>query len=572
MTKITQLPLAEEITKSEHVPIVQAGEMRRVILGDMFAPVDEAVAAAQAAAGQAADLVLPANIFVDVDLATAEGAVSIGTTFKLVSSVSGLAEVRKRTVGGSEFLYTESTTAYLASSAGAGGIGLQQGGTAQDALQIVTPQMFPGTDTQRLTSCIAAAAATGLKMIVAGTYYTTDTIIFAAFGLSVEFINGAKIVPDPEVLIGVQIGGAGFPSRMRITGLKVERAAYSGETENIGIQFLETNQSTFIDIESRFSKYNFDWYPSTGGSAYSTFINPQAVGGFKNFRMRATGTGWSNENVFVGGRGFCTADTDTNFSIEGGGEGTGHNRMLGVSLEGQGVRGIYDNDIANFWEQCRSEGTWTSGSFHVYGPDCLYPTIISSRYDYTLDRSAAPDPRDTVITYRNGWKLNTANNGLTSLDVLNQSAAGGSGVDITSNLDASTAFSLRGKRQSDGLVRWSMTTDGRLTVARQLKSEQSGHTFSPLMLGAYAFWVNGGRLWVKNGTPASASDGLTLDSLQATASAANISSAAATINTTDKFGGKLCWDSTNNRMMRASGSTATSPWHVIDGSASVIPV
>ncbi len=54
-------------------------------------------------------------------------------------------------------------------------------------------------------------------------------------------------------------------------------------------------------------------------------------------------------------------------------------------------------------------------------------------------------------------------------------------------------------------------------------------------------------------------------------SAANIASAAATINTADKYIGKLVWDNTNNRLMRASNSTTTAAWWVVDGSTSVTP-
>lgn len=53
--------------------------------------------------------------------------------------------------------------------------------------------------------------------------------------------------------------------------------------------------------------------------------------------------------------------------------------------------------------------------------------------------------------------------------------------------------------------------------------------------------------------------------------AAQIAAAANFVNTTAKFDGKLVWDRTNNRMMRASGTTAVAPWHVIDGSATVTP-
>lgn len=53
--------------------------------------------------------------------------------------------------------------------------------------------------------------------------------------------------------------------------------------------------------------------------------------------------------------------------------------------------------------------------------------------------------------------------------------------------------------------------------------------------------------------------------------ATNIASVAASINTAGKFVGRLVWDSTNNRMLRASGTAAADPWHVVDGSATVTP-
>jgi hypothetical protein len=57
-----------------------------------------------------------------------------------------------------------------------------------------------------------------------------------------------------------------------------------------------------------------------------------------------------------------------------------------------------------------------------------------------------------------------------------------------------------------------------------------------------------------------------------TETAANIVSISAAINTTNKYEGKLIWDSTNNRMMRAAGSGANAVWWVVDGSTSVTPV
>jgi hypothetical protein len=54
-------------------------------------------------------------------------------------------------------------------------------------------------------------------------------------------------------------------------------------------------------------------------------------------------------------------------------------------------------------------------------------------------------------------------------------------------------------------------------------------------------------------------------------SAANIASVGAFINTRNKLFGLMVYDTTNNRVMVASGSLPASPWYVADGSASVTP-
>lgn len=59
--------------------------------------------------------------------------------------------------------------------------------------------------------------------------------------------------------------------------------------------------------------------------------------------------------------------------------------------------------------------------------------------------------------------------------------------------------------------------------------------------------------------------------LNITDTATNIGNIASTINTTGKYTGKLVWDSTNNRMMRAMGSTASSAWKTMAGDVTVTP-
>lgn len=51
----------------------------------------------------------------------------------------------------------------------------------------------------------------------------------------------------------------------------------------------------------------------------------------------------------------------------------------------------------------------------------------------------------------------------------------------------------------------------------------------------------------------------------------NLANAASGINTTDKYTGKLIIDTTNNRMLYASGINTTSPWYIVDGSGNVTP-
>ena len=53
--------------------------------------------------------------------------------------------------------------------------------------------------------------------------------------------------------------------------------------------------------------------------------------------------------------------------------------------------------------------------------------------------------------------------------------------------------------------------------------------------------------------------------------ATNIADKTSTVNTVDKYEGLYIWDSTNNRLMRSSGSTDVSAWWVVDGSTSVTP-
>lgn len=53
--------------------------------------------------------------------------------------------------------------------------------------------------------------------------------------------------------------------------------------------------------------------------------------------------------------------------------------------------------------------------------------------------------------------------------------------------------------------------------------------------------------------------------------AANIADAASSANVSNKYVGQYVWDTTNNRLMRASGGAPDAAWYVVDGSSSVTP-
>lgn len=137
---------------------------------------------AELARDQAADLVLPANIFVGADLATArsdgEAGTVDGTYFKAVGAAEGEAEVRLRTSGGSDLLYTEVTKAALASTASGKGAFLfkyEDGDTGQDFQQRFA--LPTGVNTAAELEAFLTANQ-GRAIFKPGTSYTVETAPF----------------------------------------------------------------------------------------------------------------------------------------------------------------------------------------------------------------------------------------------------------------------------------------------------------------------------------------------------------------------------------------------------------
>jgi len=292
-------------------------------------------------------------------------------------------------------------------------------------------------------------------------------------GLAIWFLGNARIVPSSNtVLSGITIGGVTTPSRMYIYRPKVDRTTYDGATENVGITYLEMTQCSVIDAESRFSKYNHHWNPTSGGNAHNKYDNLQGIGGFYNFWLEGQGaTSYTNENQFNCGRGFCTSDTDTNLRISTGSTKIpSGNHFNDISLEGQGVQGVYDDGDSNTFKDCRSEGTWSSGYFHVLGPNCTRSVVMSSRLDYTFNSKQATTPRLTKISYRTGSELFTANNLLTTLRLENTSTSRGTGLEIYNTRQNADAFAWQAWRKISSA---SGTHDGAANAAILTDSGES---------------------------------------------------------------------------------------------------
>jgi len=71
-----------------------------------------------------------------------------------------------------------------------------------------------------------------------------------------------------------------------------------------------------------------------------------------------------------------------------------------------------------------------------------------------------------------------------------------------------------------------------------------------------------GSAWVEHGR---------LDAQYQAASISEIEDSSSSWNTIGKFSGRLIWDETNNRMLRAAGGGPSSLWHLVDGTGSVAP-
>lgn len=415
-------------------------------------------------------------------------------------------------------------------------------------------------------------------------YQINNTVTFNFQGLTVEFVGDVYLKPVDENLIdAVVIGGVGVPSRMMLKKLKVDRRAYNGTTENVGFKFLECVQSSFIDFESRYSKYNTLSAPTFSAFAYNLFENMQNIGGFYNIKLSATAPGYSNENKFIGGRCFSTPDLNTHVVLEE--YETNHNTFLSMSTEGAGEQSWLVRGGSNVILYPRTEGSWVNGSI-VLDTTSGGNTVKTTRYDGDVTDLNYPDGRNQIESYYNGTQIVTAINGESSLKAVRLGASGDNPASLVHDITSTTgndylnewmhtretedSFVWKSLRQSGNILRSFLKTSGNLGV-RAVEIFNSAWNFKPLVIGTYHFWINAGQLMTKASAPTSASDGIIIPEV---AESVNIgfNNSANIINTSKKYKGKMVWDNSTQRPVFANGASATDVWRYSDGTIAYTPV
>lgn len=347
----------------------------------------------------------------------------------------------------------------------------------------------------------AAVAGPGTLLIPEGIYYITDSLLFdgnlTVYGAGFQ---KSKIKPASSVLEAVKVGSVSA-HQGTMHNFYIERDSYSGATENAGFAFYGSYDSSYYDISSNKSKYNFLFKPGNGQAvAYTQFFNAQGAKGYYNVYWAATGTGYANEVKFYGGRMFTSADTDTNVHWNGG----SNNLFDGVSAEGAGTQAFYIGGAGNKVINPRTEGTWSANDI-VVDAGALRTFILAHDFYTTITDNGTGT---SFITHNSGSQFSSTLNSIAPVTIEYAGATDTTILPIYSSRDNNTSFAWKAIRASDGLVRASCTTNGILYGSRAVSAGQSGYNFYPLTLGNYCFWVDGsGRLRIKNGAPTSDTDG-----------------------------------------------------------------
>lgn len=376
-----------------------------------------------------------------------------------------------------------------------------------------------------IQSALDAAAVSGGKVVIPAGQYKLSSGISVNGDTSIEGygVGATVLIADADVLEAVSFGTVSTLTG-KISDFTVQRAAYSGATENIGFAFYDCADALFSNIESRLSKYNFYMKPQDGQRvAYCMFSNIQGVGGLYNISGTLAGsTGYCNELAFYGGRMFTTTDTDTNVYIPWN---ANHLRFSEMSCEGSGTQAFYLNGTtsggchSNTIENCRTEGTWSTDDI-VLGANTqrclvigvnLYTTVTDNGVgnSYVLSANTtfgvAENAKSALIAKRTGAAVGVP---VMRVADLYPDSGDSYGLEIESGRDTAAGYAIKAFRSSDGLIRFSVSSNGVLYSGISLAAGQSGWNFNPLQVGNYVLWVDSsGRLRIKNGDPTSDTDG-----------------------------------------------------------------
>jgi len=458
-----------------------------------------------------------------------------------------------------------------------------------------------GDGTTDDTAALQAAAnyAAGLTapilIVDAGDYYITGAVYFQLPNYStIEFIGRIKanVTNDSAVVIGsIDSTSAGNRFGYIVKGLKVRRTANDSAGSSIGIR-LQSLVASYIDIREcsgfRDGVYCYGVSPN-GGFSYNELHLGLIHDNRTNLRLTATGSGYCNENNFYGGSynhssGY-PAVTTANLVID-------HfvtnelnsNRFFGPSFEDNSTLAVaaringFNNVIFNpRMERSVSQSTYEI-IFEADATECSvfgYGFVVAATNINDLGGGNSYQTRD-------GWFYQSqagtgASEGVFRARSTNTGSAKIFRADDTTGaiqnwIDGNGLIAAGSRVYGENGLRYSTSSgtynDRGLFVASA--NPEGATTAEPGSLFAKTAGGAGQTLWVKESGGGNTGWKAALTQPEEVA-AADIAAVANAINTTGKFQGKLVWDSTNNRMMRASGSSAASAWYVIDGSTSVTP-
>lgn len=375
--------------------MVQDGQTRRGAIGSLISALAAPhTAAIQPGCNPAANRPASESIFVAADLAAAiaagESTVDDGAYFKAVSASEAVAEIRVRTAAGSALLYTEVTKAALESTdpdKGAALVKLASGGTVQQAIQWVTPEMFGAVgngvadDTAAWQVALTFGSVRGQKGAI---YYTTAPLGAPLSGATVD-LGGSTIIANWEqstgeyeacIFIDGQDNVTIRDGKIEYTGTFNHGSSYSGLVSGI-----HANNADYLLIEQmEIAGFNragiFVGATVTGSSRYcqnprvtNTYCHHNRVAGIIfghteaglvqlcHLHFNGDASDYSTGYGFAGWAGGVPKNTHLlgNWANDNYRKGVdfhaGHNGMLvGNTLLRNRVCGIYIDNVTGDWQ------------------------------------------------------------------------------------------------------------------------------------------------------------------------------------------------------------------------------